>query len=170
MLHAFWLVYGLSAPESVLWTEVYVITKNSAGYIGSIKISLVSQLLTIVIMGFMENQSLKLNSIQTWYCNQQCMFKTQGVFRALLFSPTVFGCCIICIQTLWRIHCKKSIMNHGDLLTWKWCIAFDSMKSYVWKRHLSHAVKQGMKSDLVRDLKCEVGTAHLNHVESVSFE
>ncbi len=44
------------------------------------------------------------------------------------------------------------------------------MKSYVWKRHLSHAVKQGMKGDPVRDLKCEVGTAHQNHVESVSFE
>ncbi len=68
------------------------------------------------------------------------------------------------------MHCKKSITNHGDLLTWKWCIAFDNTKSYVWKRQLSHAVEQGMKSDLVRDLKCEVGTAHLNHVESVSFE
>ncbi len=35
---------------------------------------------------------------------------------------------------------------------------------------LSHAVKWGMKSDLVRDLKCEIGTAHLNHAESVSLE
>ncbi len=66
-------------------------------------------------------------------------------------------------------HCNKSITNHSDLLTWKWCIAFDIMKSYVWQQHLSHAVKQGMKSDLVHDLKCEVCKAHLNHVESVSF-
>ena len=53
-------------PLSVLWAEVYVITKNSAGYFGSMRITLVSQLLTcIVIIGFMENQSVELNSIQT---------------------------------------------------------------------------------------------------------
>ena len=39
---------------------------------------------------------------------------------------------------------------------------------YVWKQHFSHTVEQDMKSDLVRDLNCEVCTAHLNHVESVS--
>ncbi len=44
------------------------------------------------------------------------------------------------------------------------------MESYVRKRYLCHAVKPGMKSDLVRVLKCEVGVTHLNHVESVSFE
>ncbi len=44
------------------------------------------------------------------------------------------------------------------------------MKSYVRKQHLSHALKQDMKRDLVRDLKCGVFRAHLNHVESVSFD
>ncbi len=32
---------------------------------------------------------------------------------------------------------------------------------------MSHALKQGMESDLVRDLKSEVRKAHLNHGESV---
>ena len=43
---------------------------------------------------------------------------------------------------------KKSITNHGSLLTQKLCIAFDNMKSYVWKQRFSHAIKRGMKSDL----------------------
>ncbi len=59
---------------------------------------------------------------------------------------------------------KKSITNHDDLLTWKLCIALDIMKFYVWKQHLSHAVKQGMKSNLGHDLKCKVCKEHLNHV------
>ena len=53
--------------------------------------------------------SLELNSIQAWYCNQQCMFKTQGLFRALPLSSTEFACCVICIQTLWRIDLWPSL-------------------------------------------------------------
>ena len=44
------------------------------------------------------------------------------------------------------------------------------MKFYVSKQQLSHAVKQGMNSDLVRDLNFEVFKERLNHGESVSFE
>ena len=58
-------------------------------------------------------------------------------------------------------HCKRSIVNQGDLLTSKWCIAFNNVKSYVRKFHLSHVVSQGMKNDL----KCEVCKSHPNHVE-----
>ncbi len=63
-------------------------------------------------------------------------------------------------------HCKNI---HNE----PWRFAYMKMMHCIRQHEIlcvSHAVKQGMKSDLVRDLKCEVGTAHLNHVESVSFE
>ncbi len=49
----------------VLWAEVYVITKNIAGF-GSMRITFASQLLTCIVnIWFMENQSVELNSILT---------------------------------------------------------------------------------------------------------
>ncbi len=42
-------------------------------------------------------------------------------------------------------------MNHGNLLAKKCCIAFDNMKSYVFKQHMIYDVKLDMKPDLVRD-------------------
>ncbi len=76
-----------------------MIITNSAGYFGSMRILLISQLLTcIVIIGFVENQSVELNSIQTLYCDQQCMLKAHGLCRASLLIPTGFACCVFAFK------------------------------------------------------------------------
>ncbi len=77
----------------------------------------------------------------------------------------------LCLQNDQRVH-------EISLGTFNLCAIIPNIEMHYQKKisgmsdlpDLSHAVKQGMKSDLVHDLKYEVGTAHLIHVESVSFE
>ena len=76
---------------SVLLTHVDAITKSHAQYIGSMRIWLVSQLLTcIVAISFMSDQSLELNSIQAWYFSQQSlliMSLVKSKWAIFTFSP-----------------------------------------------------------------------------------
>ena len=46
------------------------------------------------------------------------------------------------------IHSKKSIMNHGDLLTSKLCIAFDNM-SYVGDNSMSFILDTAIQMILI---------------------
>ncbi len=48
-----------------------------------------------------------------------------------------------------NLHCKKCITNHVDLLTSKWCIAIDNMKSYE--------VISEQKGNIEKNLSTEYG-------------